>query len=85
MRDSNAAQSPLLQHPQGGGNMGETHLRKGVLGSQRSPAAKPPRPTDSIVRSDCHLPAMDSADRRARPVSACVAHFQAPVAVPIER
>ncbi len=38
--------------------------KKGVPGLQRDPKAKPPRLTYSIFRSDCHLPAMDSADRR---------------------
>ncbi len=36
---------------------------------QRGPKAKPPRLTYSILRSDGHLPAMDSADRRLRPVA----------------
>ncbi len=31
------------------------------------PETKPPRLTYAIFRSDCHLPAMDSADRRLRP------------------
>ncbi len=35
---------------------------------QRGPKAARPRLTYSIFRSDCHLPAMDSADRRLRPV-----------------
>ncbi len=38
---------------------------------QRGPKAKPPRLTYSIFRSDCHLPAMESADKRLRPVCAC--------------
>ncbi len=31
---------------------------------QRGRRAKPPEPTDSIFRSDCYLPTIDSADRR---------------------
>ncbi len=37
-------------------------IKEGVPGLQRGPKAKPPRLTYSIFRSDCHLPAMDSAD-----------------------
>ena len=43
-------------------------IQEGVPGLQRDPKAKPPRLTYSIFRNDCHLPAMDSADRRLRPV-----------------
>ena len=35
----------------------------------RGSKAKPPRPANSIIQSDCHLPAMYSADWRLRLVS----------------
>ncbi len=56
------------QHPGHGGLFGKP-IMEGVPGLQRDPKAKPPRLTYSIFRSDCHLPAMDSADRRLRPVA----------------
>jgi hypothetical protein len=34
------------------------NFQEGVPGMQRGQKAKPPRPTYSIFRSDCHLPAM---------------------------
>ncbi len=40
------------------------NLKKRVLGLQRGPKAKAPRLTFSIFLGDCHIPAMDSADRR---------------------
>jgi hypothetical protein len=39
---------------------------------QRGPKANQPRPTDSIPRSICHLPAIVSADMRLRPWAANV-------------
>jgi hypothetical protein len=53
-----------------GGHFGKP-LKKGastVPGLQPGPKAKPPRLTYSIFPNDCHLPTMDSADRRFRPV-----------------
>ncbi len=45
---------------------GDQRIQEGVLhcqGCSVAPAkVKPPRPTDSIFQSDCHLPAMDSTD-----------------------
>ncbi len=45
-------------------------MKEGVPELRQGPKAKPPRLTYSIFRSDCHLSAMDSADRRLRPVTA---------------
>ncbi len=50
-----------------GGHFGNP-IQDGVPGLQRGPKAKPPRPTFSFFRSDCHIPVMESADRRLRPV-----------------
>ncbi len=54
------------QHPGHGSHFGYP-MKQRMPGLQRRPKAKPPRPTYSIFRSDCHLPAMESADRRLRP------------------
>ncbi len=56
------------QHPGHGGHFGKP-IQEGVPGLQRCPKAKPPRPTNLIIPSDCHLPAIDSSDGRLRPVS----------------
>jgi hypothetical protein len=56
------------QHPGQGGHIGKA-AKKGVPGLQRGTKAKPPRPTCSIFRRNCHLPAMYSADKRLRPVT----------------
>ncbi len=69
MRDSNARfECCARQHPGHGGHFGKP-IKEGVPGLQRGPKAKPPRLTYSIFRSYCHLPAMNSTDRRLRPVS----------------
>ncbi len=64
---------PRRQRLRHGGHFGKP-FKEGVPGLQRGPRAAPPRPTYSIFRSDYHLPAMDSADRRLRPVHAHHAH-----------
>ncbi len=44
-------------------------FRKECLGMQRSPKAMPLRPTNlDLPECDCHLPTMESAGRRSRPV-----------------
>ncbi len=69
-RDSNAAQGS--QHSGHECHFGK-HIEERVPGLQRGPKAKTPRPTYSIfrVRGDCHLPAIDTADRRLRLVLTC--------------
>jgi hypothetical protein len=70
-RDSGPCQSARMectrQNPGDGGHFGKP-IQEVVPGLRRGPKAKPPCPTYSIFGSDCLLPALDSADRRLRPV-----------------
>jgi hypothetical protein len=63
-RDSNAAQGNTQDMEATSANQ----FRKECQGCSEARMPSRPRLTYSIFRSDCHLPAMDSADRRLRPV-----------------
>ncbi len=72
-RYSNAAHAAhgntcAWQHLGYGGHFGQP-VKEGVPGLQRGPEVKPPHPTYSISRSDCHLPATGTADRWLRLVA----------------
>ncbi len=64
-RDSNAARGNFQDMEATLANL----LRKEYQGCSEARRPRQPRPTYSIFRCDCHLPAMDSADRLLRPVA----------------
>ncbi len=55
-------------HRRHGGSLGKA-IQEGVPRLHRGPKAKPPRPTDWKCLRDCHLPAIDSDERRLRPLN----------------
>ncbi len=70
--DSNAAQGTRL-HPGHGGHFGKP-VRRECQGCSEARRPSHPAPTYSIFRSDGHLPAMVSADRRLLQLRPAICH-----------